>query len=232
MPILSKTKALLLPACLLSALLVFSSYAQSKLTASETALVEGSKQAILATGISETYFKAHFKLLSVVDKPSDRRVMWQFSVNEHQTVITDAIGYRMEGTKRIDLHGVTKALGQTSEIQRTVTRTRALRLMRSCIGPFESPSVTYGPVDGRAELLLMASSRKPPEKVKSEREKEREREREERDKRRAATAGTDVIGSEEEEGEEREVRPILLGAINLTTGKCTKGAAVSSPFTQ
>ncbi len=229
MRILSKTTLLLLPACLLSAFLVFS-HAQSKLTASETALVEGSKQAILATGISEAYFKAHFKLLSVVDKPSDRRVMWQFSVNEHQTVITDAIGYRMEGTKRIDLHGVTKALGQTSEIQRTVTRARALRLMRSCIGAFESPSVTYGPVDGRAELLLIASSPKPPEKVKSEREKEREREREERDKKRAATAGTDVLESEEEE--ERETRPILLGAINLTTGKCTKGAAVSSPFTQ
>jgi len=215
---------------LLSIFIVFSSNAQSKLTASETALVEGSKQAILATGISEAYFKAHFELLSVIDKPSDRRVMWQFSVNEHQTVVTDAIGYYTEGTKRIDTHSVTKALGQTSEIQRTVARVRALRIMKSCIGPFENPSVTYGPVDGRAELLLVASARTPGEKTKSESEKEREREREERDKRRAAAAGTDVIESEEEERESS--RPILLGAVNLQTGVCTKGAALSSPFTQ
>ena len=196
-----------------------------QLNASEAALVEGSKQAILATGISDAYFKAHFKLLNVVDKPSDRRVMWQFSVNEHQTVVTDAIGYYTEGAKRVDTHSVAKALGQTSEIQRTLTRARALRIMKSCIGAFENPSVTYGPIDGRAELLLVASARTKGEKTKSE----REREREERDKRRATAAGTDVIESEEEE---RETHPILLGAVNLTTGKCTKGAALSSPFAQ
>lgn len=204
-------------------------FAQNKLSASEAALVEGSKQAILATGISDAYFKAHFKLLNVVDKPSDRRVMWQFSVNEYQAVVTDAIGYYTEGAKRIDTHSVSKALGQTSEIQRTLTRARALRIMKSCIGVFENPSVTYGPVDGRAELLLVASARTKGEKTKSEREKEREREREERDKRRATAAGTDVIESEEEE---RETYPILLGAVNLSTGKCTKGAALSSPFAQ
>ena len=200
-----------------------------KLNASEAALVEGSKQAILATGISDAYFKAHFKLLNVVDKASDRRVMWQFSVNEHQAVVTDAIGYYTEGAKRVDAHSVSKALGQTSEIQRTLTRARALRIMKSCIGAFENPSVTYGPVDGRAELLLVASARTKGEKTKSESEKEREREREERDKRRATAAGTDFIESEEEE---RETYPILLGAVNLTTGKCTKGAALSSPFAQ
>ncbi len=217
-------KAILLTCLLATSLLVF---AQDKLTASEAALVEGSKQAILATGISEPYFKTHFKLLSVVDKPSDRRVMWQFSVNEHQTVVTDAIGYYSQGGKQIDTHSVAKELGQTSEIRRTVTRARALRILKSCIGPFDAPSVTYGPIDGRAELLLVASARMPGEKTKSGREKEREREREERDKRKAAAAGTDVIESEEEE---REQFPITLGAVNLRTGKCTKGAALSSPF--
>ncbi|HEX2272025.1 MAG TPA: hypothetical protein VHH35_20955, partial [Pyrinomonadaceae bacterium] len=187
-------KSLLLTCLLAASLLAF---AQDKLTDSEAALVEGSKQAILATGISEPYFKAHFKLLSVVDRPSDRRVMWQFSVNEYQTVITDAIGYNTQGAAQIDLHSVGKALGQTSEIRRTITRARALKIMKSCIGPFDTPSVTYGPVDGRAELLLVASGRVPAAKTKSEREKEREREREEINKRKAATAGTDVIGGEE-----------------------------------
>lgn len=203
--------------------------AQSKLTASEESLVQGSKQAILATGISETYFDTHFKLLSVVDKPSDRRVMWQFSVNQHQTVITDAIGFYTEGKKRIDTHSVAKSLGQTSEIQRTLTRERALRILKACIGPFEEPSVTYGPVNGRAELLLVAAARTAPEKT-SESEKEREREREERDKRRADAAGTDVLENEEEEGRRRA--PIVLGAVNLTTGKCTKGTAQTTPFAQ
>ena len=215
---------------LLTCLLAASLFApgQSTLTKSEAALVEGSKQAILATGISESYFNTHFKLLSVVDKPSDRRVMWQFSVNEHQTVVTDAIGYSTQGGKQIDLHSVGKALGQTSEISRTVTRARALRIMRSCIGPYETPSVTYGPVDGRAELLLVAAARVPAEKSKSEREKEREREREERNKQKAVTAGIDALAKEEEEGEGGA--PIMLGAVNLRTGKCTKGAALSSPF--
>jgi len=220
-------KTILLTFLLATSLLAVAQNNQ-KLNASETALVEGSKQAILATGISESYFKTHFKVLSVVDKPSDRRVMWQFSINEHHAVVTDSIGYYTEGTKRIDTHSVAKALGQTSEFERTLTRTRALRIMKTCIGAFENPSVTYGPVDGRAELLLVASARTKVEK-KSESEKKREREREERDNRRAAATGTDVIESEEEE---RESHPILLGAVNLRTGKCTKGAALSSPFAQ
>lgn len=215
----------LLITCLFAASLL--AVAQEKLTPSETALVEGSKQAILATGITEPYFKAHFKLLRVVDKPSDRRVMWQFSINEHQAVINDAIGYYTQNGKQVDTHSVAKELGQTSEIRRTVTRTRALRIMKSCIGPFDTPSVTYGPVDGHAELLLVAAARTT-EKNKSTREKEREREREERDKRKAVAAGTDFIESEEEDAEGGA--PITLGAVNLRTGKCTKGAAVSSPF--
>ena len=213
---------------LLTLALIVNGFAQDKLTESEAALVEGSKQAILATGISEPYFKAHFKLLSVVDKPSDRRVMWQFSVNEYQAVVTDAIGYNTQGGKQIDLHSVGKALGQTAEIRRTVTRARALRILKACIGPYETPSVTYGPVDGRAELLLVASARVPAEKEKSEREKEREREREERNKRKAESAGIDALAKEEEEGEGGA--PIILGAVNLRTGKCTRGAALSSPF--
>ncbi len=211
---------------LLTLALIVNSFAQDKLTPSEAALVEGSKQAILATGISESYFKAHFKLLSVVDKPSDRRVMWQFTVNEYQAVVTDAIGYNTQSGKQIDLHSVGKALGQTSEIRRTLTRARALRILKSCIGPYETPSVIYGPVDGRAELLLVASARVPAEKARSEREKEREQE--ERDKRKAGAAGIDALEKGEEEGEGGA--PITLGAVNLRTGKCTKGAALSSPF--
>lgn len=201
----------------------------NKLSSSEQALVDGSKKAIINTGLSEKYFNEHFKLLNVVDKPSDRRVVWQFSVDQHKAIITDAIGYYKEGTARVDTHSVGKILGQTSEIAQTITRARALRIMKSCIGNFDNPVVEYGPVGGRAELLLIASVRDRRVETKSEREKEREREREEREKQKATTAGTDVIGSEEEEGKEP---PMIFGFVNLRTGKCTKGAAMTSPFVQ
>jgi hypothetical protein len=211
-------------ALILSLALVVFAQADRKLTVSEQALIEGSKQAILDTGISETYFTTHFKLLKVIDKPADRRVVWQFSVNKYEAVLNDAVGYYTEGAKRVDTHSIAKSLGQTSEIERTISRPRALRLMKTCIGNFENPAVEYGPVNGRAELLLVAHAK---HRVESKSAREREREREEREKRKASTAaGTDAIESEEDEG---EIKPLLLGAINLQTGKCTKGAATIAP---
>jgi hypothetical protein len=196
-----------------------------KLTASEQVLVEGSKKAILETGISEPYFNAHFKLLNVINKQSDRRVVWQFSVNQYQAVLNDAIGYYTDGAKRVNTHSIAKSLGQTSEIPHTISRARALQLMKSCIGNFDNPQVEYGPVNGRAELLLVANARQRVES-KSERERERERAREELEKRKATAAGTDVVESEEDES---ETKPLLFGAINLQTGKCSKGAGIIAP---
>lgn len=201
---------------------------QQKLTPAEEALVAGSKQAILATGFSETYFQTHFKLLKVINQPADRRVTWQFSINEHSTVINDAIGYYTEGTKRIDTHGIAKALGHTTEIHRTLTRSRALSIMKSCIGSFDNPSVLYGPVNGQAQLVMVAYKRARVES-KSEREEEREREREKREKQKAIAAGTDLIESEEDEGKDK-APPLIMGAVNLQTGKCTKGAGLITPL--
>ena len=194
-------------------------------TPSEQALVQGSKEAILATGISESYFQTHFKLLKVVDKPADRRVSWQFSINGYSAVINDSIGYYTEGTKRIDTHSIAKALGQTSEISRTLSRARALQILQSCIGNFENPTVQYGPVNGQAQLLMVGYKRARVES-KSERQQERERERESREKQKAAAAGTDLIESEEDEGKSP---PLILGTVNLQTGKCTKATALIAP---
>lgn len=225
-------RALLLSFCFsICALVLSGAHAaawQQKLTPAEEALVAGSKAAILATGISETYFQTHFKLLKVIDKPADRRVTWQFSINEHSTVINDAIGYYTEGTKRIDTHSIAKALGQTTEIQRTLTRSRALSIMKSCIGSFDNPSVLYGPVNGHAQLVMVAYKRTRVES-KSEREEEREREREKREKQKAIAAGTDLIESEEDEGKDK-APPLIMGAVNLQTSKCTKGAGLITPL--
>src|ERR1700752_3346997 len=133
---------------LLSLALIVFAQADRKLTASEQTLVDGAKQAILETCISESYFIAHFKLLNVIDKPSDRGVVWQFSVDQYQAVLNDAIGYYTDGAKRVNTHSITKSLGQTTEIQRTISRATALRFMKSCIGNFDTPAVEYGPVNG------------------------------------------------------------------------------------
>lgn len=199
---------------------------QEKLTPAEQILVNGSKDAILSTGISEQYFQTHFKLLKVVNQTADQRVTWQFSINEHNVVINDSIGYYTAGTKRVATHSVAKALGQTNEISRTLSRARALRILQSCIGNFENPTVHYGPVNGHAQLVLVGYKRARVES-KSEREEEREREREKREKQKATAAGTDVIESEEEEG--GNAPPLILGAVNLQTGKCTRGAGLTSP---
>ncbi|HKS09768.1 MAG TPA: hypothetical protein VJS13_09495 [Pyrinomonadaceae bacterium] len=199
---------------------------QQKLTPGEEALVAGSKEAILATGVSETYFQTHFKLLKVIDQPADRRVSWQFSINEYNAIINDSIGYYKQGNKRVDTHSVAKELGKTTEIQRTVSRTRALKLLRSCIGNFDNPTVHYGPVKGQAQLVIVGYKRAR-EESKSEREKEREREREKREQQKAVAAGTDLIESEEDEG---KAPPLILGAINLQTGKCTRGAGLITPL--
>jgi len=216
-----KMRLLTASALLLSlVLIVFAQADIRQLTASELILVDGSKGVILLTGISEPYFNKHFKLLKVIDKPSDRRVVWQFSVNGYQAVLNDAIGYSTDlFARRVYTHSI--ALGETTEIQRTISRARALRLMRSCIGDFENTAVEYGPVNGRAELLLVANARNRVESKSA-----REREREERAKQKTTAAGTDVIESEEDEG---EIKPPLLGAINLQTGKCTKGAGTIAP---
>jgi hypothetical protein len=197
---------------------------QQSLSASEEALVAGSTKAIIETGLSKNYFDAHFKLLKVIDQPSDRRVVWQFSVNGFQAIINDAIGYYAERTKRVDVHNVSKRLGQTFEIQQTLTRARALKIMKACIGDFESPSVEYGAVDGRAQLLMVAQARNPVSEKRSQREVEREREQAE--KRKAVASGVDVIESERHEGDHA---PTIFGTVNLQTGKCAKGVGMIAP---
>jgi hypothetical protein len=192
------------------------------LTPSEQLLVSGSKRAIIGTGITESYFIEHFKLLQVIDKPADRRVRWKFSINGYEPIIDDVIGYYTEGNRRIDTHAIAKTLGRTSNIQRTIARSRALKIMRSCIGNFSNAFVEYRPYSfyDQAELMLVAQSRQIRKEEKNEREK---KEVEERSK--TATGVRDVIEKEEDDGG----TPVIIGAVNLQTGKCTKGALIASP---
>lgn len=202
-----------------SAPLQLTKTAPRSLIASEQVLVDGSRSAIIETGLSPEYFDAHFKVVTVVDKPADRRVIWRFFVNDFETLVTDSIGSYLEGAHQILTHSVGSALGHTSEIKRTISRAHALRLMKMCIGNFENPGVEYGQVNGYAQLFLVANhSRLQRNQVETRQQKPR-------DNKTAAAPGMDVIESEEEDKRAR----IKLGSVNLQTGKCTRGAGVIAP---
>ncbi len=199
---------------------------RSELTTAEKLLVEGSKKAIIATGISEPYFNSHFKLLKVESKISDRRVTWLFSVNGYEAIVKDSIGFYTQGNTKIDTHSVSQTLGHTSEIVKTISRTRAMNIMKRCVGSFATPTIEYGPVEGRTQLFMVAE--KKIKKSARELEEEREREREEREEmeRRSRKQGADEIESEEGE---KDLPRLVFGYVNLQTGKCTKGTGLIAP---
>ena len=208
---------------------------QRELNASEKSLVEGSREAIIKTGLSEAYFDEHFRVARVVDNPGDRRVVWRFSVGGYEAMVSDSIGFYTEGGRRFDTHSVAGVLNTTSDLTRTITRARAQRIMRRCIGKFSNPQVEYrahGP-QGAAALLLTAEALVVPRatagheaRERREREERERREREEREwQQSTGSPQTDTV--EEDEGDDGVV--VLLGAVDLLTGKCTVGRGQAGP---
>jgi hypothetical protein len=200
----------------------------AQLSDSQKSLAEGSKKALLKTGMSETYFNKHFRLVEVFDKPGDRRVVWKFLINGYEATINDSIGHYTEGGKQIYIHSVANTLSSTTDIERTIPRARALRIMRSCLGKFTDPSIEYRAGGaGRAQLLLIASSAPKPIRRRQEAREREERNRESSRKKATQAGGkaeTDVIEEEDEDGS-----PVYIASVNLETGKCTKGRAEAGP---
>lgn len=195
-----------------------------ELTSDQRRLTEGSRDAIIKSGISETYFAKHFKLIKVVDQPADQRVVWEFSVDEYRATITDSIGYYTQGGNRIPIHGVANSLGQTFEIRKTLPKPAALKKLRACIGDFAHPSVQYAAINGRAELILSAEAKT--HEPSDAKEVARARDRDERKSR----PKTDSVAQDEIESESTEKKPpVIIGNINLRTGRCTKGAGLVVP---
>lgn len=205
--------------------------AQTSLSESQKSLMAGSKTAILKTGMSEPYFDRHFRIVEVFDKPGDRRVVWTLSINEYEARINDSIGYYTEGGKRIDVHSVGNILSSTTDIERTIPRTKALKIMRACLGKFADTAVEYrAGGSGKAGLFLTAASipksvRLSPKEIRERERKRKERESRERAMKAKREGDTDVI----EEEEENDRPPIFLGVVNLETGKCTRGIAQAGP---
>ncbi len=141
----------------------------------QDALANESKKAIIETGISEPYFKEHFRLVRVVDEAGDRRVEWKYSINEYETVLVDDIGfYTSPAGERIDVHAIKNELFSAYDIKRTIPRHRAEEILKSCLGKNSDVMVVYRALKapGKAGLYLMARSVEVPEKEKDEQEGE------------------------------------------------------------
>jgi hypothetical protein len=206
--------------------------AAAALTDAERALVAGSREAIIKTGLSAAFFDEHFRVARVLDRPGDRRVVWRFAVGGHEAAVNDAVGYYTEGGRRVDTHSVAATLSKTSDITRTITRRRAELLMRRCIGRFRDPQVEYRAhgAEERAALLLTAHSLVPRRRGEHGRREREEREREERARReRAQPGGSQAMDEVEEDEEGGEGPVVVLGAVDLVTGRCTVGYGQAGP---
>lgn len=195
---------------------------RARLSEGAERLVRDSRAAIVAQGVSAPYFDAHFKLLKVSDAPGDRRVVWRFEVNGNAALVNDTVGYYTDARGRVvDTHSVAAALPSAHDITRTISRRRAEQIMRACIGRFEGGAVVYraAGVPERASLIFTASSA-----PRRERRAERGREAGEAERKKGKQPPqTDVI----EEGDEEGGAPVYIGAVDLETGRCTKGLGVA-----
>ena len=91
-------------------------------------LEQSSRQAIIETGFSEAYFDKHFRISATFDRPGDTRVVWRFSIDRYEVVVTDAVGFYIQSQKRVYVHSVKNTLGATHDISRTISKARAPRL--------------------------------------------------------------------------------------------------------
>jgi hypothetical protein len=163
-------------------------------------LAANSQKAIIETGISEPYFKEHFRLAKVVNEEGDRRVEWKYSINDYETMLVDDVGYYTSPAgERVDVHSIKSLLYSAYDIKRTITRRKADSALQSCLGKHSSAQVVYRALKapGKARLYLTARSIESPE---AEDEKDKEKGKE----------------------SEREIEGIsfIVGFVDLENGKC------------
>jgi hypothetical protein len=199
-----------------------------ELSAEAAKLVEGSKRAVLATGISEPYFKKHFRLVRVMDKPGNRFVEWKYSVNEYETLLTDSVGYTTIEGKRVNIHSIGSTLGSTSDINKTIPKRQAQRIIKNCIGQYSDDTVIFQPLwsSNKAALYLTATSAVPATAAV---------------KKESAGSSTPAAtpspiktpAPSSEDMPHNKVRdltprpPFWIGYVNLETGECIKGRGVT-----
>jgi hypothetical protein len=187
-------------------------------------LVRGSRDALIETGFSARYFDEHFRVHQIFDQPSDMRVVWRLSVNSYEALVHDAIGYYTDqNQKKVYVHSVGSTLGRTRDMTRTISRRLAQKSMRACIGRSAGEAVVLM----RLFLSEPASLYMTAHAVTKASRKREVGEREIGDREKSDNKNPQV---DQPENEETRKRPrLLVGYINLETGRCTKGEAVATP---
>lgn len=192
-------------------------------SADERELIKSSRQAILETGFSESYFDQHFKISRVFNKPSDTRILWKLSVNGYQVEVNDALGYYTGAQgEKVYTHSIKNTLGATRDITKTISRRKAEALLWSCLGGFTNPAIVLmrlAPGE-KASLYLTAHSITRRPKVPFERDRKAGSDK-------SAKSDSQVDQPEREDTEKRP--PLYVGYIQLESGRCSKGQAIATP---
>jgi hypothetical protein len=189
-----------------------------------TELAQSSRNAIIETGFSSRYFDQHFKFQEAFNKPGDIRVVWKLSINGYETFVNDAIGYyTAENQKKVFLHSVKNTLGQTRDINKTISRRRAQNSMRACLGRYAGETVVLMRLIPSEPTLLYLTAHSVTRRTRNTEDNEPEI-------NARPQPGTNNRRVDQPEREDTKKRPpVRIGYVNLETGKCTLGQAITAP---
>lgn len=175
-------------------------------------IVRSSRAAIIAAGFSAPFFDRHFSPSRVSTSPGDRRVVWRFRAHGHETYVNDSVGsYTDARGRRVNTHSVAATLAGARDLRRLITRRRAERIMRSCIGEFEGGAVIFQQFGARPRAALVFAAHTPPPPEAS-----------------ALPANPfppEPAGDADRLRGGKKGAPVYLGAVDLETGRCVKGRA-------
>jgi hypothetical protein len=188
-----------------------------------TELVQSSRNAIIETGFSSQYFDRHFKLQDSFNKPGDIRVVWRLSINGYETFVNDAIGYyTAENQKKVYLHSVKNTLGHTRDITKTISRRLAQNSMRACLGRYAGETVLLIRLIPSEPTLLYLTAHSVTSPTRNAEDKPETNAR--------PQPGSNNRRMDQPEREDTKKRPhVRMGYVNLETGKCTLGEAITAP---
>lgn len=205
----------------------------AQLSAEEGRLVQGSRAAIIAAGLSPEFFDAHFRLEKVFAKPADRRVVWRLKVGEHETTVNDSVGsYTDEKGARHDAHSITGRLSPASDIGPTIPKSRAERLMKACIGEYQSESVVYQSFGSPPRAALVFTAMSLPEPQKPAAKGSPPPPPQAAPTGAAATTAPTLAPTQSDTIRQggKKPPPLRIGMIDLETGRCVVGVGqVGSP---
>ena len=149
--------------------------------------------------------------------------MWRLKVAEYETTVNDSVGsYTDEKGARHDAHSITGRLSPARDIGPTIPKRRAERLMKACIGEYQSGSVVYQPFGSppRAALVFTAMSSPEPQKPAAKGST-------------TPPAPTPTLAPTQSDTIRqggKKPPPLRIGMVDLETGRCVVGVGqVGSP---